>query len=39
MAAPKAVWGIDLGQCALKAIKLQYDPKEEKGHCGRFRLC
>ena len=30
MAKSKAVWGIDIGQCALKAVKLSYDPKEDK---------
>lgn len=30
MAKTQAVWGIDVGQCALKAIKLSYDPKEDK---------
>ena len=29
MARPKSVWGIDLGQCALKAIKVSYDAKED----------
>jgi type IV pilus assembly protein PilM len=30
MAKSKAVWGIDIGQCALKAVKLSYDAKEDK---------
>lgn len=30
MAVAAGVWGIDLGQCALKAIKLQYDAKADK---------
>lgn len=30
MAGSKAVWGIDLGQCALKAIKVTYDAKLDK---------
>lgn len=29
MASSKAVWGIDLGQCALKAVKLHFDAKED----------
>lgn len=27
MASARVVWGIDIGQCALKAIKLKYEPK------------
>jgi type IV pilus assembly protein PilM len=30
MAGSRAVWGIDLGQCALKAVKLSYDVKEDR---------
>jgi len=30
MAKTKAVWGIDIGQCALKAVKLSYDVKDDK---------
>jgi len=30
MAKTKAVWGIDIGQCALKAVKLSFDAKEDK---------
>jgi type IV pilus assembly protein PilM len=30
MAKTKAVWGVDIGQCALKAVKLSYDAKEDK---------
>ena len=30
MAKARAVWGIDIGQCALKAVKLSFDAKEDK---------
>lgn len=30
MAGQSAVWGIDLGQCALKAVKLTFDSKADK---------
>lgn len=30
MAGQTAVWGIDLGQCALKAVKLTFDSKADK---------
>jgi type IV pilus assembly protein PilM len=36
MASSKAVWGIDLGQCALKAIKLRFDAKEDKAVAEAF---
>jgi type IV pilus assembly protein PilM len=30
MAKSKGVWGVDIGQCALKAVKLSFDAKEDK---------
>jgi len=30
MAKTRAVWGVDIGQCALKAVKLSFDAKEDK---------
>lgn len=29
MAKGRSVWGIDIGQCALKAVKLSYDTKQD----------
>ncbi|MCG8586680.1 MAG: type IV pilus assembly protein PilM, partial [Pirellulales bacterium] len=31
MATQQAVWGIDIGQCALKALRLTVDPNSEEG--------
>lgn len=36
MALSKPVWGIDIGQCALKAIKLRYDAKLDKATAEAF---
>lgn len=30
MASARSVWGIDIGQCALKAIKLTFDAKQDR---------
>ena len=30
MPSTKGVWGIDIGQCALKALRCEYDPSEQK---------
>jgi type IV pilus assembly protein PilM len=36
MAGAKTVWGIDIGQCALKAVKLSYDSKQDKAVAVEF---
>jgi type IV pilus assembly protein PilM len=36
MPGQNSVWGIDLGQCALKAIKLRFDPKADRAVAEAF---
>jgi type IV pilus assembly protein PilM len=36
MAGSKVVWGIDIGQCALKAVKLSYDSKQDRAVAVEF---
>jgi type IV pilus assembly protein PilM len=36
MAAEQMVWGVEIGQCALKAIRLRYDPEKKKAEALAF---